>query len=80
MPLHVRALSTGGTIASTADEGGAEPDRTGDELVQSALGLEECADLSVEAVAQRPSFDMDFETMAAVVRWSRDANGSTASS
>lgn len=66
MTRHVRVLSTGGTIASTADDDGAEPDRTGAELVQSVPGLDDAADLSVEQVAQRPSYDMDVATMVAV--------------
>lgn len=66
MPPRVRVLSTGGTIASTAGEDGAEPDRTGAELVRSVPRLDDIADLSVEQVAQHPSYDMDVATMVAV--------------
>jgi L-asparaginase len=73
MSAYVRVLSTGGTIASTATEDGAEPGRTGEELVRSVPEIDEYADLSVEEVAQRPSYDMDLETMAAVVERARTA-------
>ena len=68
MSAYVCVLSTGGTIASTSGEDGAEPSKTGDELVEAAPIIDEYAEISVEQVAQRPSFDMDFETISAVAQ------------
>ncbi|QFU81814.1 asparaginase [Natronorubrum aibiense] len=71
MPLSVVILSTGGTIASTGADGGATPSKRGAELVDAVPELEEYADLTVEELAQVPSYDMTFDTMtelAAAVR------------
>ncbi len=65
---NVHILSTGGTIASTDGDGGARPDKRGSDLVENLHGAGQSVDLTVEQVAQLPSFDMDFETMATVVR------------
>lgn len=45
----------------------AEPETTGNKLVRSVPELERHATRSVESTAQRPSFDIDFETMVAAV-------------
>lgn len=63
---RVHVISTGGTIASTAGEGGAAPSLSGDELVEAAPDVGEYADVTVEEVARSPGFDVDLETMAAV--------------
>ncbi|MFC4360481.1 asparaginase [Halobium salinum] len=63
MDTQVTVLSTGGTIASTESEAGATPKMGGEELVAAVPEIEEYASLTVEQVAQRPSFDMDFETL-----------------
>jgi L-asparaginase len=73
MPPNVSILTTGGTIASTAGNEGAEPDRRGEELLDSVPAIGDHADLSVTQVVQRPSFDMDTETMATLVREARTA-------
>jgi len=65
---RVHVISTGGTIASTAGEGGAAPSLSGDELLEAVPGLGEYASLTVEEVARSPGFDVDLETMAAVRR------------
>jgi L-asparaginase len=62
----VAVIGTGGTIASTGGEDGATPTLSGSELVSAVPPVAEYADLEVEEVAQRPSFDMDLETVAAV--------------
>jgi len=67
MKPAVTVLSTGGTIASTETDEGARPDKEGAELVEAAGEAEQYASLTVEEVAHIPSFDMDFETMAAIV-------------
>lgn len=72
MAPTVAVLGTGGTIASTADEGGATPSLTTDALLDAVPGLEDHADLTTEQVAQVPSFDMDVETVAAVGTAVRD--------
>lgn len=63
MTARITVLGTGGTIASTDGEGGASPSKRGAELVSSVPELGEHAELSVEEVAQIPSFDMDWETI-----------------
>lgn len=73
MKPSIRVLSTGGTIASTDGDGGAQPEIDGAEILGDAAEAREYANVSVEEVAQIPSFDMDFETMAAIVRSARAA-------
>lgn len=63
---HVTVLGTGGTIASTSKESGATPELSGEDLVDAVPALETYATLSVREVAQVPSFDMDFSTVARV--------------
>ncbi|WP_136591850.1 asparaginase [Salinigranum halophilum] len=63
---HVTVLGTGGTIASTSKDTGATPELSGADLVEAVPDLESYATLSVEQVAQVPSFDMDFSTVARV--------------
>ncbi len=65
---NVHILSTGGTIASTDSEGGAQPNKRGSDLIADLDDTGQSVDLIVEQVAQTPSFDIDFETMASVVR------------
>ncbi|GAB3669732.1 asparaginase [Halopiger thermotolerans] len=64
--MNVTLLSTGGTIASTDVDGGPKPTRTGAQLLEAVPELESHADLSVEEVAQVPSFEMDAETLETV--------------
>ena len=64
--MNVTLLSTGGTIASTDTDGGPRPTRTGTELLEAVPELEAHASLSVESVAQIPSFEMDGETLETV--------------
>lgn len=78
MSLDVRILSTGGTIASTGSEDGATPDRTGSELIDAVPVIEEYADIGVEQVTQRPSFEMDFEAAATVAERAEDVIASGA--
>lgn len=63
MSPRVRVLSTGGTIASTSTDDGAKPEKTGEELVEAVPVIDQYADIAVEEVAQRPSFEMDFSTL-----------------
>ncbi|MFC4551885.1 asparaginase, partial [Halorussus sp. GCM10023401] len=70
---QVHVVATGGTIASTADEDGATPSLSGEDLVDAVPELGAEASLSVESVSQTPGFDMDFETMAAVGERARAA-------
>ncbi|ELY38973.1 asparaginase [Natronorubrum tibetense] len=64
MPPTVVVFSTGGTIASTSATGGATPSKRGAELVEAVPEPESHAEIEVEEVAQIPSYDMGFETMA----------------
>ena len=64
MTRTVEILTTGGTIASTKDgDGGATPERSGEALVETVPGLDAYADVTVEEVANVPSFDLDFATL-----------------
>lgn len=73
MKPNITVLSTGGTIASTGDDDGARPEKEGKELLGDATEAHEHANISVKEVAQIPSFDMDFETMATIARHARGA-------
>ncbi|SIS17262.1 asparaginase [Natronorubrum thiooxidans] len=64
MPPTIAILSTGGTIASTSAEGGATPSKRGADLVAAVPELEAYAELTVEEIAQVPSYDMTFETLS----------------
>jgi len=60
--MSLVVLSTGGTIASTADSGGdATPSLSGDDLVGAVPGLESIADVEVEEFANIPSQFLSLE-------------------
>lgn len=64
MTRTVEILTTGGTIASTRDgDGGATPDRSGEALVDAVPDVESYAEVTVEEVANVPSFTLDFATL-----------------
>ncbi|WP_225334295.1 asparaginase [Halomicrobium urmianum] len=75
MPPTITVLGTGGTIASTEGEAGATPTLSAEELLDAVPEIREHAKLTTEQVAQVPSFEMDFETLADVRRAVRDAAG-----
>jgi len=64
--MRVHVIATGGTIASTGQEGGAAPTLDGDALVEAVPDLAAYAEVTVESVASSPGFDMDPETVARV--------------
>ncbi|TYT63804.1 asparaginase [Natrialba swarupiae] len=67
---RVRILTTGGTIASTADnadETGKTPTVTGKDLVDAVPELADHAALSVEPICQRSGFQMDAENATGIV-------------
>lgn len=64
MQPAVRVISTGGTIASTAGEDGAAPEKSGEQLVEAVPALDELAELSVTDVASVPGFDVSPEVIA----------------
>lgn len=61
MSERVLVASTGGTIASTADDDGATPTKTGEDLAEAVPELTDR--IHIENLAQRPSVDMDFEVL-----------------
>jgi L-asparaginase len=61
--MNVTVLGTGGTIASTDRETGAVPTERGSALVERVPALEEYGDITVEQVAQVPSYEMTGETL-----------------
>ena len=69
MRPHVRIVSTGGTIASTAseDESGATPSESGDDLVETVPELDEHASIDVDDVCRVSGFQMDFENAGTIV-------------
>ena len=73
MSATITVLSTGGTIASTSREGGATPNKSGEDLVAAVPELESHAEIEVEEVIQTPSFDMDIESLAAIAARARRA-------
>ena len=62
----VRVLSCGGTIASEPTDAGAEPAKSGDDLVAAVPDLADYADVSAVEVASHPGFDMQFSAVAGV--------------
>ena len=68
MKPDIRILSTGGTIVSISGEKGAQPEKDGTEILGNAAKAREYASIRVEEVAHILSFDMNFETMATIVR------------
>jgi len=75
--MHVHVVATGGTIASTATEGGARPSLDGAALVDAADLGGVTDEVTVETVAERPGFDMDLRVCADVAERVRasDADG-----
>ena len=63
--MDVTVLSTGGTIASTGDDG-KTPTKAGEELLDAVPELSEHASFSVERVASVSGFDMTFERATAL--------------
>lgn len=57
--FRVHVLTTGGTIASTAEESGAKPTERGDRLVSTVPAIDDIADVTVEEVFQIGSTSMD---------------------
>jgi L-asparaginase len=72
----VTVLSTGGTVASTGGEGGAEPTVSGSDLLAS-VALPAGIDLSVEQVAQVPGFGMNTAILARLARRITDIDSGT---
>ncbi len=70
--MDVTVLGTGGTIASTAGDDGAAPTKRGEELVAAVPELETYGNVTVEQVAQVPSFEMDAETLEAIGERTRE--------
>ena len=73
MSSSVTVLGTGGTIASTAGEDGATPQKSGEDLVASVPAIDDYAEIAVEQVLQTPSYDMDTDGMATIAREAIDA-------
>lgn len=65
--MTIRVVSTGGTIASTADEGGdATPSLSGSDLVATVPALEDVADVETEEFAAVPSPHLTIEQLWAL--------------
>lgn len=60
MSPTVAVLATGGTIASTDTGAGATPTRAGGELIEAVPELADHAEITVEEIAQTPSYEMGF--------------------
>ncbi len=61
--MELTVFATGGTIASTDGTEGASPTKTGEELVDAVPELSDYAEITVEEVAQTPSYELDAETL-----------------
>lgn len=70
MRPNITILSTGGTIAATSNdnEEGAVPSKSGEELVNAVPEINQHADITVENIAQTPSFNIDSETVVNIGR------------
>ncbi|OVE83367.1 asparaginase [Natronolimnobius baerhuensis] len=64
---HVRVLSTGGTIASTAGPNGATPGKSGTELVDAVPELEDSATVDVESVCDELSFHLSMANVRSML-------------
>ncbi|WP_265112131.1 asparaginase domain-containing protein [Halosolutus halophilus] len=64
--MNVTLLSTGGTIASTDADSGPRPTQTGAQLLEAVPELEAHATLTVEDVAQVPSYELDAATLETI--------------
>lgn len=73
MSANIAVLSTGGTIASTGGTSGAAPSKTGEDLIDSVPEIQEHATVDVEQVCQRPSFNMDIDSIERIRRGAREA-------
>ncbi|MFW5935118.1 MAG: asparaginase [Halolamina sp.] len=71
--MEITVLSTGGTIASTGDDG-KTPTKAGEDLIEAVPGLGDLASFTVERVASVSGFDVTWERAAAL----RDAAGRAA--
>lgn len=69
----VTVFSTGGTIASTAGENGATPEKSGADLVRAVPELDAHAEIEVRDVLETPSFDIAIEEMATIAHAAIDA-------
>jgi L-asparaginase len=73
MDRSITVVTTGGTIASIEGNGGATPELSGADLIDSVPAIGDHADLTVEQPLQRSSFDMDTAGMARMARSARSA-------
>ena len=73
MPANIAVLSTGGTIASTGGTNGAEPSKTGEDLINSVPEIQEHATVNVKQVCQRPSFNMDINSVEQIRQGAHEA-------
>jgi L-asparaginase len=71
---EIHVLATGGTIASTAKEGGAAPELDGETLVEAVPDLADLADLTVTDVADSPGFDVQLSTVDSLQEHVADAD------
>ncbi|WP_435076725.1 asparaginase [Halococcus sp. AFM35] len=73
MAAAITVLHTGGTIASTRTANGATPNKSGEDLIAAVPELESYADIKTAEVVQTPSFDMDIESLTAIIERTRTA-------
>jgi L-asparaginase len=72
---RVLFVATGGTIASLPLTGatGAVPSLSAEDLVASVPGLDDCAEIVSTQQTQKPSVELDFADLAAVIATCREA-------
>ncbi|WP_248904409.1 asparaginase [Halocatena marina] len=63
---RIHIIGTGGTIASTGGSDGATPSLSTESIVELVPDLTENTEVSTDQISQRPGFDMDLATLAAV--------------
>jgi L-asparaginase len=72
---RVAVVACGGTIASEPSDGGAAPEKTGDDLVAAVPAVSDHARVTTREVCSRPGFDVRWRDVLATATAAREAVG-----
>ncbi|ELZ46432.1 asparaginase/glutaminase [Halorubrum californiense DSM 19288] len=70
---RVAVVACGGTIASEPSDGGAAPEKTGDDLVAAVPAVSDYARVTTREVCSQPGFDVRWRDVLATAAAARDA-------
>lgn len=70
--MSIAIISTGGTIASTVDSGGASPGLSGEEILAAVPDVTRLADVTVHDFSNIPSAHFTIEQMGELARFISD--------